>query len=150
MIRIERRSEPADLVSARKTGLLLARAALGAGTRVELSGYEVAKAALAEMQHRKCCYYEKVEEQPKYRDVEHYRPSLLTLYTDHVVHHVRPRISDLLAAHRESDAAGVVRMWRSLLAPARPFRALSYDALRSLVPADVCARYQLALLRPGG
>lgn len=76
------------------------------------------------------------------------RPSLLTLYTDHVVRHVRPRISDLLAAHREGDVHGVVRVWWSLLAPARPFRALSYDALRTLVPADVCARYQLARLRP--
>jgi hypothetical protein len=249
MIRIERRREPSELIPARETGLSLARAALRTGARPELSGYEVAKAALAEMQHYKCCYCEKVEEQPKYRDVEHYRPksqywwltwtwdnllfacidcnrehkrdrfplapgsvpltveqlppggeqplvldpadrssdptaeiefrpervqrrerwrpygltergrttidvcgldrpSLLTLYTDHVVRHVRPRVTDLLAAHRDADAHGVVRVWRSLLAPARPFRALSYDALRALIPADVCARYQLALLRP--
>lgn len=249
MIRIERRSEPAELTSARETALALARDALRSGAKIELSGYEVAKTALAEMQHCKCCYCEKVEEQPKYRDVEHYRPksqywwltwtwdnllfacvdcnrehkrdrfplapgsvplsaeqlppggerplvldpadrggdplaeiefrreyvqrrerwrpygltergrttidvcgldrpSLLTLYTEHVVHHVRPRVSDLLTAHREGDVPGVVRVWRSLLAPARPFRALSYDALRTLVPADVCARYQLTLLRP--
>lgn len=249
MIRIERRREPSELIPARETGLTRAREALGSGARIELSGYEIAKAALAEMQHYKCCYCEKVEEQPKYRDVEHYRPksqywwltwswdnllfacvdcnrehkrdrfplapgsvaltaeqlppgreqplvldpadrgsdpateiefrsehvqrrerwrpygltergritievcgldrpSLLTLYTDHVAHHVRPRISDLLVAHRESDVPGVVRVWRSLLAPARPFRALSYDALRTLVPADVSARYHLALLRP--
>lgn len=249
MIRIERGREPAELVPTRETGLARARAAWRSGARIELSGYEVVKAALAEMQHYKCCYCEKVEEQPKYRDVEHYRPksqywwltwtwdnllfacvdcnrehkrerfplapgsvplaveqlppgseqplvldpanrvsdpsaeiefrpervqrrerwrpygltergrttidvcgldrpSLLTLYTNHVVHHVRPRISDLLAAHREGNAPAVVRVWRSLLAPTRPFRALSYDALRTLVPADVCARYHLTLLRP--
>jgi hypothetical protein len=76
------------------------------------------------------------------------RPSLLTLYTEHVAHHVRPRISDLLAVHRKGNAPAVVRVWRSLLAPARPFRALSCDALRALVPAEVCARYHLVLLRP--
>jgi hypothetical protein len=249
MIRIERSHEPTELGPVRETGLSLARAALRSGARPELSGYDIAKPTLAERQYYKCCYCEKVEEQPKYRDVEHYRPksqywwltwtwdnllfacvdcnrehkrgrfplaqgsvplaaeqlppggeqplvldpadrgsdptaeiefrservqrrerwrpygltergrttidvcgldrpSLLTLYTEHVAHHVRPRISDLLAAHRESDVPGVVRAWRSLLAPARPFRALSYDALRTLVPADVCARYHLALLRP--
>ena len=72
MIRIERGREPAELISARETGLARARAALRSGARIELSGYEVAKAALAEMQRYKCCYCEKVEEQPKYRDVEHY------------------------------------------------------------------------------
>jgi hypothetical protein len=77
------------------------------------------------------------------------RPSLLTLYTAHVDDYVRPKVKAILAAHQEADSPAVVRLWRGVLAPARPFRALSYDALRMLVPADVCARYRLAALRPG-
>ena len=36
---------------------------------------------------------------------------------------------------------------RSLLAPARPFRALSYDALRVLVSSELRERYRLILQR---
>jgi hypothetical protein len=76
VIRIERRTEPGELAGARERGLAAAREALRTGARLELSGYDVAKAALADMQHGKCCYCEKREEQPKYRDVEHYRPKV--------------------------------------------------------------------------
>lgn len=253
MIRIERRSEPGELAGPRESGFVAARDALRTGARLELSGYEIAKATLAEMQYGKCCYCEKREEQPKYRDVEHYRPkstywwlawtwenllfacvdcnrehkrdqcplapgssrlapeqlppggeqplvidpadpgsdptveiefraesiqrrerwrphgltergratievcgldrpSLLTLYTEHVVHYVRPKLAAFVAAQREANPQVIVKAWdtarRSLLAPERPFRALSHDALHALVPAELRARYQLVLSRP--
>ena len=71
-------SEPNALrdVRARKLPEVNRLHAIGALDKLSklLDGYDVAKPALAEMQHTKCCYCEKIEEQAKYRDVEHYRP----------------------------------------------------------------------------
>ena len=80
------------------------------------------------------------------------RPGMLTLYTDHVLHVVRPKLEPLFAAHQASDAKAVVKAWssatRALLHPARPFRALSHDALSILVPAHVREDYNLPLEHP--
>lgn len=74
MIRIARTAEPPALTAVRDRKLAAAREARRQGDDVERDGYDVVKPALAAMQHHKCCYCEKREEQPKYRDVEHYRP----------------------------------------------------------------------------
>ncbi|MBX7080304.1 MAG: hypothetical protein K1X88_14000 [Nannocystaceae bacterium] len=75
MIRVMRPvAEPPALVQQRQTRLTAARAALAEGSKIAFGGYDVAKPALAAMQHNKCCYCEKLEEQPIYRDVEHFRP----------------------------------------------------------------------------
>lgn len=80
------------------------------------------------------------------------RPGLLTSYTDHVVREVRPKLEPLFAAAKAGDAKGVVKAWssakRSLLHPARPFRALSYDAMDVLVPLVMREAYNLGLERP--
>jgi uncharacterized protein (TIGR02646 family) len=69
------------------------------------------------------------------------RPGLLTLYKAHVDGYVRPKLDGFNAALRERESQTVFKAWetvrRGLLAPARPFRALSQDALRVLVPASV-------------
>jgi uncharacterized protein (TIGR02646 family) len=74
VIRIARVQEPPALALVRVEKLVAARAALAVGEKAECKGYDVVKDDLARMQHHKCCYCEKLEEQPKYRDVEHYRP----------------------------------------------------------------------------
>lgn len=252
MIRIVRPGEPDALEAVRVTGIQAARAAIRAGAKPDLTGYEIVKTELAEMQHGKCCYCEKREEQAKYRDIEHYRPkstywwlawtwenllfacmdcnrelkrdqfplssnskplvaeqdppgneqplvldptdaahdpaaeiefrrdkvhgrerwrpygltergrrtievcgldrpTLLTLYRDHVNDHMREKVEKVHAAHRDANTQAVVKAWdtarRSLLAPARPFRALSYDALRVLVSPELRERYRLDLQR---
>ena len=80
------------------------------------------------------------------------RPNLLDLYIEHVVHFVRPKLETLFAADRQGNDREVIKAWngatRGLLAPARPFRALSHDALRVLVPTAIRARCQLRLERP--
>lgn len=77
MIKIDRAAEPPKLVAVRDAHLQRARAARLAGSPVVFAAYDLVKPALAEMQHHKCCYCEKPEEQAKYRDVEHYRPKSL-------------------------------------------------------------------------
>ncbi|MBX3200543.1 MAG: hypothetical protein KF894_20565 [Labilithrix sp.] len=47
---------------------------MAVGQKVDFSEYGIVKPELALMQHNKCCYCEKREEQAKFRDVEHYRP----------------------------------------------------------------------------
>jgi uncharacterized protein (TIGR02646 family) len=74
MIRIARCAEPAGLHAVRDERLEAAREAIGASTKFHFTEYDIVKPALAVMQHNKCCYCEKREEQAKYRDVEHYRP----------------------------------------------------------------------------
>jgi hypothetical protein len=74
LIRIARTAEPPALAKTREEQLSRARALVALGEKPKLTGYDVAKPALFEMQHRKCRYSEKLEEQAKYRDVEHYRP----------------------------------------------------------------------------
>ncbi|MEO5731289.1 MAG: hypothetical protein ABI134_00590, partial [Byssovorax sp.] len=77
MIRIARAPEPAALALVRAERLVAARRALLQGTKIAFEEYDVVKRELAAMQHNKCCYCEKREEQAKYRDVEHYRPKSL-------------------------------------------------------------------------
>jgi uncharacterized protein (TIGR02646 family) len=74
VIRIVRTPEPPALEAARTRRLLAARSALLQGTKIDFVEYDLVKHDLATMQHNKCCYCEKREEQAKYRDVEHYRP----------------------------------------------------------------------------
>jgi len=80
------------------------------------------------------------------------RPGLLDLYLEHVNQQVRPRTKLVIDAARATQPREVVANWsratRSLLAPARPFRALSHDALAVLVAPALRARYQLPLARP--
>jgi hypothetical protein len=77
MIEIARPSEPAALALVRQERLAAARDAVARGMKVDFEGYDIVKETLFAMQHRKCCYCEKLEEQAKYRDVEHYRPKAL-------------------------------------------------------------------------
>lgn len=77
MIRIDRAAEPVALAAVRKDRLASARSAIASGTKIDFTDYDIVKGDLAAMQHNKCCYCEKREEQPKYRDVEHYRPKSL-------------------------------------------------------------------------
>jgi len=66
---------------------------------------------------------------------------------------VRPKLEGFFSAHQAGDAQAAFHSWertkRSLLHPARPFRALSHDALAALVSPELRARYRLALDRPG-
>lgn len=253
MIRIQRAPEPLKLASIRVERLAAAAVAVASGTKIVFDDYDVVKADLATMQHLKCCYCEKREEQAKYRDVEHYRPkapywwlawtwqnllfacidcnrehkrdqfplsagdtplvapqppqggerplvldpcdasvdptreiefrqirilgverwaphgvtargwktievcgldrpNLLDLYRDHVNHVVRPKLRPLFDAHGARDPRRVVEEWntatRALLAPARPFRALSHDAMLALVRGEIRTEYRLVLDRP--
>lgn len=239
MIRIARPKEPDVLPPIRERRLAAAREAITRGAKIDFAEYDLVKNDLAAMQHGKCCYCEKREEQAKYRDVEHYRPkspywwlawtwenllfacidcnrehkrdqfpleagcsplvaqqappagerplvldpsdagvdptieivfrretiqgkerwvprgtttrgaktievcgldrpSLLDLYGEHVRDRVRPKLEGFFIAHRNGDARAALKGWdrakRGLLAPARPFRALSHDALAELVP----------------
>jgi hypothetical protein len=77
MIGFVRPPEPPALALVRGEKLAAARDALTAGARIDFSEYDIVKEELAAIQHRKCCYCEKREEQAKYRDVEHYRPKAL-------------------------------------------------------------------------
>jgi hypothetical protein len=77
MIRIVRGIEPAQLVDIRSTKLAGAREAQGLGATIDFAGYGAVKSELAEMQNNKCCYCEDRPQQPKFRDVEHYRPKAL-------------------------------------------------------------------------
>ena len=80
------------------------------------------------------------------------RPTLLDLYAEHVLHAVRPKLESFFAAHQASNGRAAFEAWetarRGLLARARPFRALSYDALNVFVPAGLRASYPLTLDRP--
>lgn len=74
MIRIQRGAEPPELVEVRARRLVTATAARAAGEKIQFVDYDVVKPQLAAMQHNKCGYCEKREEQAKYRDVDHHRP----------------------------------------------------------------------------
>lgn len=74
MIRLHRPPEPPVLVGVRAEQLATARDAIAARVAIAFEGYGVVKSDLFAMQHRKCCYCEKLQEQAKYRDVEHFRP----------------------------------------------------------------------------
>lgn len=253
MIRLHRPPEPASLPPERAIRLAAARLAVAAGRAVARGGYGIVKPDLYAMQHHKCCYCEKREEQDKYRDVEHFRPlstywwlgwtwenllfscwdcnreykrnqfplrpgstplvaehappgdevpllldpadpaidpmdeiqfrrvkihsreywkpfgltdrgwatirvcgldraTILDHYTAHVRDAVRPKLEPFFAAHKCGETRDAVDAWnrarRGLLGPARPFRALSHDALGVLVPATMRAQYRLELTRP--
>lgn len=77
MIGIARVDEPAALAAFRAERLPAAEAEMRLVGRVDFRGYDLVKPDLFRMQHNKCCYCEKLEEQAKYRDVEHYRPKSL-------------------------------------------------------------------------
>ncbi len=79
MIHIARGPEPAALAPIREDRLVAARGAILKGTKIDFTEYDIVKQDLAAMQHNKCCYCEKREEQAKYRDVEHYRPIVALL-----------------------------------------------------------------------
>ncbi len=254
MIRIVRSPEPPALQNVRVRMLAAARSALNAGTKIPFAAYDVVKQDLATMQHLKCCYCEKREEQAKYRDVDHHRPkapywwlawtwenllfscidcnrdekrdqyplaagatqlvaeqqapgaevpllidpsdpafvptkeiefrrekingkerwvpygltargqktvevcglgraALLDLYAWHVVDIVRPKLADVFRAVENKDQPAVFQAWgtakRGLLNPARPFAALSHDAMKTLVRADLRDEYRLTLEMPG-
>ncbi len=253
MIRISRGPEPAALVTERASRLPAAGATFRAGRTIDFEGHDIIKSDLFAMQHRKCCYCEKLQEQAKYRDVEHFRPKsrywwlawtwdnllfacvdcnreykreqfplapgssplmmmqappgderplvidptapeidpldeiefrreridarerwtpygltergretirvcgldrpgLLTQYTSHVRDLVRPKLATFFAASELADTRATIKAWntvtRALLGRERPFRALSHDALKVLVPASVRAQYGLQLTRP--
>jgi uncharacterized protein (TIGR02646 family) len=76
MIRLVRGAEPEALRDKRPSKLAEVRARRTAGDVVKLTGYgdDGVKDRLFEAQHGKCAYCEKREEQPKWRDAEHYRP----------------------------------------------------------------------------
>jgi uncharacterized protein (TIGR02646 family) len=74
LIRVVRVPEPSNLAAARAVGLVAAASAIAKGAKIKFVDYDVVKADLAKMQHNKCCYCEKREEQAKYRDVDHFRP----------------------------------------------------------------------------
>lgn len=74
MIRILRGTEPTELGEVRARRLADAAANRAAGEKIKFVDYDVVKPQLAAMQHNKCCYCEKREEQAKYRDVDHHRP----------------------------------------------------------------------------
>jgi hypothetical protein len=80
------------------------------------------------------------------------RPGLLDLYKLHVTHFVRPKLERFETARHANHAQEVFHAWetarRGLLAREQPFRALSYDALRILVPTEVRDRHRLVLPRP--
>jgi len=250
VIRIERAPEPPGLPARRARYLEAAREALRLDERLDLGGYGLVKDELFAMQDHKCCYCEKLQEQAKYRDVEHYRPKarywwltwtwtnllfscvdcnrehkgshfplaagsvplaqeeappggelpllldpadpavdpareivfrpsvvqgnerwspygltergrttievcgldrpgLLTFYASHVRDVVRPKLKPVHEAHRRRDTRSVHEAWnravRSLLHRARPFRALSRDAMDVSVPAPLRTRYGLQL-----
>lgn len=250
MIRITRPPEPPALAAVRAVRLTAAAAAVAHGHKISFDDYDLAKPALAAMQHVKCCYCEKREEQAKHRDVDHYRPKstywwlawtwenllfacvdcnrehkrdqfpratgdvallpheqppggelpllinpavdpsgeicfvrekhngrerwiprgnthrgrttvavckldrpgLLDLYQEHVNRYVRPKAAAVHEASRAAEPRAIVTAWdratRSLLAPAQPFRALSYDALAVLVAPTLRVQHQLVLVRP--
>jgi uncharacterized protein (TIGR02646 family) len=73
MIPIQRGPEPAVLVQKRETQLNHLRSLGRPPVSKEITGYEVAKAALSKQQNGKCCYCEgKIR--TSYNDVEHFRP----------------------------------------------------------------------------
>lgn len=251
MIHLSRAAEPPQLPATREERLAKARLAREDGRPIEFRDHDLVKPELADMQHNKCCYCEKREEQAKYRDVEHYRPKstywwlawtwenllfscidcnrehkrdqfpllpddqallaeqlppgeerpliidpsrddpmphiefrretvqkierwrpygltdrgrttiqacgldrpgLIDLYKDHVNHTVRPKLAPFLSLLAQSEATQIVRAWstvcRGLLGAERPFRALSHDAMKILVPQGALERYHLTLPRP--
>lgn len=81
------------------------------------------------------------------------RPSLLTLYTAHVMSVVRPKLEAFFQAHKSEDTRAAFAAWerakRGLLGKHSEFRALSHDALEVLVSEPLRRRYQLELARPG-
>jgi uncharacterized protein (TIGR02646 family) len=77
MIHIARGPEPAALPPIRDQRLAAARDAVLQRTKIDFKEYDLVKKDLAAMQHNKCCYCEKREEQAKHRDVDHYRPKSL-------------------------------------------------------------------------
>lgn len=76
MIRLVRGNEPDALRDKRPDKVAEARARRADGETIKLTGYgdDGVKNEIFRAQHGKCAYCEKREEQPKWRDAEHYRP----------------------------------------------------------------------------
>jgi uncharacterized protein (TIGR02646 family) len=77
------------------------------------------------------------------------RPSLLTMYEEHVRDLVRPKVELFLNIVETGNAQDVVRAWRTLVrglfGECQAFHALSRDALKVLVRPELRERYQLVL-----
>lgn len=80
------------------------------------------------------------------------RPGLLGLYVAHVNNAVRPKLEAFFTSVKTDDSREMLKAWqtatRGLLARKRPFRALSYDALKVLVSPALRDKYRLTLERP--
>lgn len=80
------------------------------------------------------------------------RPSLLDLYAEHIKSAVHPRIAHVHKAIADDNAYKVGREWdrarQSLLDPGKPFRALSYFAMRTLVRKRHREDFKLTLEHP--
>ena len=81
------------------------------------------------------------------------RPGLIELYNKHVRDFVRPAIEHFVAAAKTENARVVVDAWsrlcRRLDAPGQEFRALSRNAVDTLVPRAIRDQYRLTLWAPG-
>jgi len=80
------------------------------------------------------------------------RQSLLTLYTKHVCELVRPQLKLFRARCEGADTRSIFTAWdtllRSLLGRGRAFRALSHDALATLIDTGWLKRHGLQLTPP--
>lgn len=79
MIHLVRGPEPDALRDKRRGKMTEARARCAVGETINFTGYgdDGVKDQIFKAQHGKCAYCEKREEQPKWRDAEHYRPKSL-------------------------------------------------------------------------
>lgn len=72
---------------------------------------------------------------------------------DHIRHRVKPYADRITAALDRGDLDEAQAIWhaalRHLFAPALPFHAASHDALDFFIPAELRARAELHLPRPG-
>lgn len=79
------------------------------------------------------------------------RPSLLTLYANHVKDIIRPAVKELRGV-LGADPRAVFRTWsvicQRVLGPDQRFRALGYDALARLVTPEERREHRLELERP--
>lgn len=79
------------------------------------------------------------------------RPSLLTLYANHVNEVVRPAVEELRRV-LDAEPREVARVWlrarRKVLGEEQRFRALGYDALARLVSPEARREHRLELVRP--
>jgi 5-methylcytosine-specific restriction endonuclease McrA len=78
-------------------------------------------------------------------------PDLVELRKDHIDQCVQPHATELKAAISASDEARIQRAFnraQGMLAPQSVYVALTYDALRHLVPSESLARWKLSWPEP--